>query len=81
VTDVVADLIAELPGTGTIGFRALTADLVDRVEVVVHFLALLELFKQGRVELSQTQSFGDIQVSWVAEGAEFDLAAVDTYDG
>ena len=81
VTDVVADLIAELPSAGTISFRALTDGLVDRVEVVVHFLALLELFKQGRVDLSQTQSFGDIQVTWVAAGAEFDLAAVDSYDG
>ena len=81
VTDVVADLMAELPGTGPIGFRALTEGLADRVEVVVHFLALLELFKQGRVDLAQTESFGDIMVTWVASDSEFDLASVDSYDG
>ena len=81
MTDVVADLMAELPGTGPIGFRALTEGLADRVEVVVHFLALLELFKQGRVDLAQTESFGDIMVTWVASDSEFDLASVDSYDG
>ena len=81
VTDVVADLINELPNTGPIGFRALTEGLADRVEVVVHFLALLELFKQGRVDLAQTESFGDIMVTWMAGDLAFDLASVDSYDG
>ena len=34
-------------------FRRLTTGLVERIEVIVRFLALLELFKQGVVELEQ----------------------------
>ena len=51
--------------------------------MVVHFLAVLELFKQGLVDLDQPETFGDIQVVWIA-GADVqadDLALVDAYDG
>jgi segregation and condensation protein A len=83
VTDAVAELIDELPRVGRITFRRLTQDLVDRLEVVVRFLAILELFKQGLVDLDQPGAFGDIVVSWVAgESADvLELAGVDAYEG
>ena len=83
VIDTVADLCTELPSRGRVSFRELTASLVDRLDVVVHFLAVLELFKQGLVDLDQPETFGDIQVVWIA-GADVqadDLALVDAYDG
>ena len=61
VADAVAELIDELPRVGTIGFRALTASLVERLEVVLRFLAILELCKQGLVDLDQAERFGDIR--------------------
>jgi segregation and condensation protein A len=82
VTDAIVELVDELPRVGRITFRALTADLVERLEVVVRFLAVLELFKLGLVDLDQPRTFGDIVVVWVGEGADGDrLAAVDAYDG
>ena len=54
VTDAVAELLDELPRAGRITFRALTGGLVERLEVVVRFLAILELYKQGLVDLEQT---------------------------
>ena len=51
VADAVAELSGELPALGRVTFRRLTGDLVDRIEVVVRFLAVLELFKQGLVDL------------------------------
>ena len=83
VIDTVADLCVELPSRRRVSFRELTSSLVDRLDVVVHFLAILELFKQGLVDLDQPETFGDIQVVWVGGadvGAE-DLALVDAYDG
>jgi segregation and condensation protein A len=85
VTDAIAELVDELPRIGRITFRALTGDLVERLEVVVRFLAVLELFKLGLVDLDQPRTFGDIQVVWVggdddARGPR-DLADVDAYDG
>ncbi len=93
VTDAVAELTDELPRVGRIGFRALTGDLVERLEVVVRFLAVLELCKQGLVDLDQAGTFADIEVTWLGDTADaldgagtpdrrrFDLAAVDAYDG
>ena len=66
VADAVAELIDELPRVGRISFRRLTGDLVERLEVIVRFLAVLELFKQGVVELDQAERFGDIEIEWCA---------------
>ncbi|MBI2710197.1 MAG: segregation/condensation protein A [Actinobacteria bacterium] len=86
VTDAVAELVDELPRVGRIGFRQLTASLVERLEVVVRFLAILELFKQGLVDIEQAERFGDIRITWLGEaGAAADtstvLDLVDAYDG
>ncbi|MFM9138214.1 MAG: segregation/condensation protein A, partial [Actinomycetota bacterium] len=50
---------------GRVTFRELTVAIRDRIHVVVRFLALLELFKQRRVDLEQTERFGDITVTWI----------------
>ena len=83
VVDAVADLCIELPRAGRLSFRELTASLAERLEVVVHFLALLELFKQGLVDLCQPDTFGDIEVVWQGGHVDADQAldAVDAYDG
>ena len=83
VTDAIAELVDELPRVGRITFRALTGDLVERLEVVVRFLAVLELFKLGMVDLDQPRTFGDIEVVWLgrARDGAGDLAEVDVYDG
>ncbi|MEO6571209.1 MAG: ScpA family protein [Ilumatobacteraceae bacterium] len=82
VADAVAELIDELPRTGRITFRRLTADLGDRIEVIVRFLAVLELFKQGYVDLDQPERFGDIEVSWCAPvGASAESILIDAYEG
>jgi segregation and condensation protein A len=88
VTDAVAELVDELPRVGRITFRRLTAELVDRIEVVVRFLAVLELFKQGMVDLDQPHNFGDIEIRWLGTGEADDrpfladlVASVDRYDG
>jgi segregation and condensation protein A len=82
VADAVAELIDELPRVGRISFRRLTADLVERIEVIVRFLAVLELFKQGVVEIEQPDRFGDIEVVWTpVDGVDTDSIAIDVYDG
>jgi segregation and condensation protein A len=82
VTDVMFELIDELPSLGRTSFRQLTGGLVDRIEVVVHFLAILELFKQGHIELDQRERFGDITLIWT--GSESELLVPlggGSYDG
>ena len=72
VADAVAELLDELPRVGRITFRRLTQDLAERLEVIVRFLAVLELYKQGLVDLEQATSFGDLHIAWL--GADGDDA-------
>ena len=76
----VEDLMARLPGAGQLTFRALTEGLGDRIEVIVRFLAVLELYKQGLIEIGQAVTFGDLEVSWVGEAGSV-LTEMDSYDG
>jgi segregation and condensation protein A len=78
--DAVNDLMSRLPGAGQLTFRALTEGLGDRMEVIVRFLAVLELYKQGLVEIDQAVTFGDLAVSWVGE-TDAVLSSMDSYDG
>ena len=81
VAEAVAELVDELPRAGRISFRRLTDGLVDRVEVVVRFLAILELFKQGLVDLDQLGTFGEIRIQWVGATDGVDVSAIDVYEG
>lgn len=82
VGDAVTELLDELPRAGRISFRRLTADLGDRIEVIVRFLALLELFKQGAIDLEQPERFGDIDVVWTPQdGVDTESILIDAYDG
>jgi segregation and condensation protein A len=45
-------------------FRDLLEGCEERIEVVIRFLALLELYREGKVKLAQARMFGDIEVSW-----------------
>ena len=52
----------------------------------MRFLAVLELFKQGFIDLDQPRTFGDIEIVWlgdegVAAVSAGALEAVDAYDG
>ncbi len=80
VADAVTELLDELPRSPRMTFRELTASLVDRIEIVVRFLAILELYKQDLIELEQLDTFGDITVVWQGEGRQHDLT-FDDYEG
>jgi segregation and condensation protein A len=47
------------------------------LELIVRFLAVLELFKQGVVELDQAGNFGEIEITWLGDD---DLDDVFTRD-
>lgn len=84
VAECCEELLVELRASRRATFRELTAHCIERLEVVVRFLAVLELYKQGLVEITQFTTFGDIEVL-LADDAfhdhDVDLAVVDAYDG
>jgi segregation and condensation protein A len=83
VSDAVAELVDELPRIGRASFARLTAGLVERLDVIVRFLAVLELYKQGMVDLEQAGSFSELQVRWTGgeDGASVDASAIEEYLG
>jgi segregation and condensation protein A len=66
VADALETVVAQLSQgrKKTARFRELVSDCREPIHVVVRFLALLELYKDGRVGLKQAKNFGEIEVKW-----------------
>lgn len=64
VGEMVARLADTIRGSGSATFRRLCSEAATRMEVVVGFLALLEMYKDQLVDLHQEQPFDEIVVSW-----------------
>ena len=58
----VSDLRARLRSGTQLSFRRWIADAETRIEVIVTFLAILELYKSRAIEMQQDESYGDILV-------------------
>ncbi|MDA2999068.1 MAG: segregation/condensation protein A [Actinomycetota bacterium] len=83
VADALMEMLETLPKLGKVTFKQITEVIHDRIEVVVRFLAILELFKQGRISLEQTDRFGDIEVMWTAgdDTGFVSVMQIDDYEG
>jgi len=85
VAEAVEELALDLPRRRSTTFAELTEHLATRIEVIVRFLAVLELCKLGKVTLGQGHTFGQLRIDWI-EGAELVSVGagglgVDDYDG
>ncbi len=75
VKETAQRILQRVPEGETISFRALVHGVEDRIERIVFFLAILELYKQGAVEISQLERFGDLEVERLS--GVFDMSNVD----
>jgi segregation and condensation protein A len=81
VRDAVDALMLSLPHDRPVSFRTLVAGIEDKLEIIVRFLAILEMFKQGLVDLAQTTTFGDLVVRRLDEDERsIDLVSLDDWD-
>jgi len=62
VDEYVKKVKEKLAGVKMRSFRELTYDCDDKVELITMFLAVLELYKRGVVELGQAETFGEIMI-------------------
>ncbi len=62
LSDRIASLVGRLQGVERLSFRAVVVAATTRLEVIVDFLAVLELIKAGYIETLQSQAFGDIDL-------------------
>jgi segregation and condensation protein A len=81
VRDAVEVVLAVLPERDPLSFRQLVADAPTQLEAIVRFLAILELYKQGVVDLEQFDTFGDLRVRRLREGeTALDAASLAEWD-
>jgi segregation and condensation protein A len=81
VRDAVDTVLRLLPDSEPMSFRALVAGVPSRLEFVVRFLAVLELYKQGVIDLVQFTNFGDLTVRRLRPGeVALDAASLDDWN-
>ena len=72
-------LVDRLRRSGTLTFRALTADAENTVTTVARFLALLELFREQAVAFEQLTPLGELTIRWTgSDSGELDIS--DEFD-
>ena len=81
VAEAVEELRAQLRKRKTATFHQLTVGVKHRLNVIVRFLAVLELVKRGEADVAQAGAFGQIDVSWLGEKAPGNAAETDEYEG
>ena len=81
IREQAAYVVALLRGGEAMTFRQLIAGAEQKGVVIARFLAVLELFKQGVVDLEQVESFGDLMVRPLAAGERvaLDLSSLEEW--
>lgn len=77
VKDRIIDIIEVLKENQMIRFSRLVRKDLDRHEIVVTFLAILELMKMKQIHCFQHQLFDDIVIHWRGEAAERGLSEIE----
>jgi len=81
VRDAVDAVLRLLPESEPMSFRALVSGAPERLEVIVRFLAVLELYKQGLVDILQFTNFGELLVRRLQAGeSALDVASLADWD-
>jgi segregation and condensation protein A len=81
VREAVESVLRLLPASEPMSFRALVSGAPHRLEVIVRFLAVLELYKQGVVDLLQFTNFGEHTVRRLHDGeTALDAASLADWD-
>jgi segregation and condensation protein A len=81
VADAIVVVLGRLPDAVAVSFRSIVAGATERLDVIVRFLAILELYKQGVVEVEQMTNFGDLMVRRLGDGeAALDALSIADWD-
>ncbi len=68
IEEMMDTLLVRVQRAMTLSFKEFSAGSTERVEVIVSFLALLELVKQGAVDANQHDPFADIRITNTSAG-------------
>lgn len=68
IEEMMDTLLARVQRAMTLSFAEFSAGSAEKVEVIVSFLALLELVKQGAVDAAQHEAYADIRITNTSAG-------------
>lgn len=77
VKDRIRDIVDVLKQFETVRFSRLIRENMDRHEIVVTFLAILELMKMKHIRCFQHQLFDDIVIHWRGESSQIGLSEIE----
>ncbi len=77
IRDQIHLIARSLRATGRASFQKLLETATSRLEIVVTFLAVLELIKRGKIEARQDRMFGEIELLSLGEWSEDELAELE----
>jgi segregation and condensation protein A len=81
VADAIVVVLDHLAEREFVSFRHIAGDATERLDVIVRFLAVLELYKQGVVDIEQLTNFGDLRVRRLVHGeAALDAVSIADWD-
>jgi segregation and condensation protein A len=80
VREKIAHLRERLAADGRVSFRAVIEACVTRMEIIVSFMAVLELIKSRELEAEQDATFADIMLV-PAEEPALEVAVTSEFDG
>jgi len=80
VADAIEEVRATLRRQKRATFRQLTSAVRHRLNLIVRFLAVLELVKRGEADVAQSGAFGEIEVEWLGENGGVS-SPTDEYEG
>jgi segregation and condensation protein A len=72
IREKISQILAEIKNRGRATFRGMVSNVGSRLEVVVAFLAMLELVKRNFLVAEQTELFGDIALELDQSSADLD---------
>jgi segregation and condensation protein A len=81
VAEAIVAVLERVPAGRTVQFRDLGSAADTKLDVIVRFLAVLELYKQGLIDIEQLENFGTLTLRRLVSG-EFalDEASVADWD-
>jgi len=68
IEEMMDTLLTRVQRAMTLSFKEFSAGSTEKVEVIVSFLALLELVKQGAVDAAQHDAYADIRITNTSAG-------------
>jgi segregation and condensation protein A len=77
IRDQIRLIARTLRASPRISFQKLLVDATTRMEILVTFLAVLELIKRRKIEARQEQLFGEIELLSIAEWTEAEVAELE----